>query len=391
MSIPPHYINIYQRPKQGANFLKRYQAYNYQHSISAMGWFDTASCDISVRGYAEGQDLINTMLGAYVKIIVDNPIVPCWEGLINRITYNAGGSTYTISLEEMANRVSCVYTGAANAAAETAIVNNVNSQAVYGIKQEQIEFGPDATAATQRAVLTNTLLAQKAWPLTSRSQPMGQANTVHLELIGIFHTIEWSKYFTTAAAAVAFGTQVAAVVPTDTNGTTFYNSADVSQISANAATVTQQVRGQSYWEYLMKIAEAGDGTNYWIVGVGPTNPTTHTRVFYYRAFNTVVTYVAFQSDNLKPRNAFGKPVPPWLVVPDTVIRVNDVLVGFVNTGTFDPRLTWISNIQYDANSQSVQWFGTDDTTARALFGLKRSFRPLSKNSPGSAPLRTIVT
>lgn len=392
MPIPAHHIHIHQRPAQGSLFIKRYQAFNYQHTISAQGWFDTASCDISVRGTAEGQDLISNMLGSYVKIVVDNPIVPIWEGLINRITYNAGGATYTISLDEMANRVSVVYTGAANAAAETTIVNNTVSQAIYGIKQDQIEFGADPSAGSQRTVLGNTILAQRAFPQTAISQPMGQANTVHIELIGIFHTLEWVKFFTaTSAASTAFGTNVGVVIGADPNGMTFYDNTDLTQISANAATVKSQERASSYWERLQKIAEAGDGTNYWIVGITPTHPNTHTRVAYYRVFNTAVEYVAFQSDNLKPRNAFGKPIAPWLVVPNRVIRVNDLLVGFTNPGTFDPRQTWISSIQYDMNSQSVQWIGTDDTTAKGAFHMRRAFKPIAKNMPGTAPTRVIVT
>lgn len=391
MAIPVHYIHVYQRPAQGSAFIKRYPVYNYQHSIVNQGWFDTASCDLAVRSFSEGNDILLGYLGAFVQIYVDNPLMPIWEGLINRITFNYGGASYTISLDEMANRVSVVYTGAANAAAEVSPTNNTVSQAIYGIKQDQIELGADATAATQRTVLRNTILAQRAFPQTSVSMPMGNTNTVHLELIGIFHTLEWVKFFTTAATTAAFGTQVAAVVGVDPNGTTFYNNADASQISANAATVTQQVRGQSYWEYLQKIAEAGDGTNYWLAGILPTDPNTRTRRFYYRIQNANTEYTAYQKDGLKPRNTYGQPIAPWLIVPDRAIRVQDTLVSFGSNISTDPRVTYIKSIQYDATSQQVQWFGDDDTTARAAFQLKRAFKPLGKNMPGSAPTRTIVT
>ena len=78
-------------------------------------------------------------------------------------------------------------------------------------------------------------------------------------------------------------------------------------------------------------------------------------------------------------------------MPDGVIRVSDALIGTSGNVVTDPTLTYIQSIQYDANSQRVQWFGADDTTARAAFMLKRSFKPLSRNQPGSAPTRVIVT
>lgn len=390
--IPIHYLYVYQRPAQGSAFVKRYPVYNYQHSISNMGWFDTASCDLNIHSASEALDILDDNLGCFVQIYVDNPMQPIWEGLINRIIYNGGAASYTISLDEMANRVSAVYTGAANAAAETPIVNNLVSQAIYGIKQEQIEFGSDPSGGTQRTVLTNTILAQRAFPQISVSMAMGQANVVHLEMVGIFHTLEWVKFFTaTSAASTAFGTNVGVVVGADPNGTTFYNNADLSQISANAATVKSQERASSYWERLQKIAEAGDGNSYWVAGILPTDPNTRTRRFYYRQFNSAVEYTTYQKDSLRPRNLYGKVIPSWLVVPDRSIRVNDSLVGFGASQVLDPRICYIQNIQYDANAQQVQWFGTDDTTARAAFQLRRSFKPIAKNMPGTAPTRVIVT
>jgi len=392
MPIPQHWIHVYQRPKQGTSFIKRYPTYNYQHSIAVQGWFDTASCDIAVRSQSEANDILNTYLGCYVAIYVDNPQVPIWEGLINRITFNAGGASYTISLDEMANRVTIVYTAAANAGTEAAAINNTASQAIYGIKQDQIEFGADPSAGTQRTALQNTILAQRAFPQSSIGQAAGQTNLVHLELIGVFHTLEWNKLFTgLTAATAAFNARFTGLLPLDPNGATFYNNADFSQINTNLATAPLQQRGVSFWDALMRVAEAGDNVNYWVCGITPTNPNTKTRVAYYRQSNATVNYIARQSDGLKPRTIYGQVVPPWRVVPDQGIRVTDILVGTPDNLLTDPRATYIQSVQYDANSQTVQWFGADDTSARAAFQLKRNFKPLAKNMPGAAPTRVIVT
>ena len=386
-----HFIHVYQRPKQGSAFIQRYPIYNYQHSIVNQGWFDTASGDIAVRSDSEGQKILQQYLGCFVAIYVDNPVVPVWEGLINRITFNSGGASYTISLDEMANRVTVTYTGAANVAAEVAATNNLVSQAIYGIKQDQIEFGVDPSAGTARTLLQGTILAQRAFPQTAISQAQGNTNIVHLELIGIYHTLEWSKQFTgTTTGTIAADASVTAYVANNANLATFFDSTSVAKISANAATVPIQQRGVSFWDRLLTLAEMGDGTNYWVCGILPTDRTTGKRLFYYRQANAAVEYTALKTDGLKPRNVFGRVVPPYLVVPDRAIRVSDALVGFYNGSIqLDPTATYIQSVQYDANAQSVQWFGADNTTARAAFMLNRGYLPLGRDF--GAPARQIVT
>lgn len=390
MSHINHYLHVYQRPKQGSGFVERYQAYNYQHSIQNQGWFDTASCDVAVRSEAEGQRILEQYLGCFVAIYVDNPAQPIWEGLVNRVTLNSGGASYTVSLDEMANRVSVVYTGASNTAAETPVANNTTSQAIYGIKQDQIEFGVDTSAGTQRTTLRDTILAQRAFPQAAITQAQGNSNLVHLELIGIYHTLEWQKFFSGAvttsssmsAAAQAFITVLA-------NGTTFFDNTNFTKISANAVTAPDQQRALSFWERLLLLAETGDGTNYWVCGITPTDRNLGKRLFYYRQANNAIEYTASKNDGLSPRNLFGRRIPPWLVVPDRAIRVTDSMLGYGGSQVSNPAVTYIQSIQYDANAQRVQWFGADNTTARAAFLLNRGFKPIAADF--GAPARTIAT
>lgn len=385
-----HHIHIYQRPKRGSGFLNRYTIYNYQHSICNQGWFDTASGDIAVKSDSEGQYILENYLGCFVAIYVDNAVLPIWEGFINRITFNSGGIAYTISLDEMANRVSVIYTGAANVMTQTAVVNNTTSQAIYGIKQTQLDLGANPSASTQPTVLRDTILAQQAYPQRAIGQAQGNANIVHFELLGMYHTLEWTKYFTGLTAATSqFGTDTAGIIGVDPNGATFYDNTNTTKVSANTATVAQQDRGSSFWEHLLKTAEAGDGSNYWICGILPTNPNTGKRLFYYRQANLTVEYTALKANMLKPRSVFGKPVAPYLVVPDRAIRVTDALLPFNGSLQIDPTVVYIQKVDYDANSQTVRWFGADDTTARAAFRLNQGFLPVGVDF-GAVP-RQIVT
>jgi hypothetical protein len=392
MTPPKHYIHVYQRPVQGSAFIRRYEVYNYTHSIINRGWFDTAACDVSVRSEAEGQQMLLDYLGAYVAIYVDNPVVPIWEGLINRITFNGGGASHTVSLDEMANRVSVVFTSTTNTATETPVVDNTASQAIYGIKQEQIEFGGDPSVGTQRLRLRDTILTQQAFPQPAVTQSQGDTNIVHFELLGLYHTLEWEKVFTTAVTtSTGAATTITSILAAIANGATFFNNADVSLVTANPSTLTipDQQRGASQWERIQKIAEAGDGADYWVAGITPTDPNSRRRALYYRIANMAIEYTAQKSDGLRPRNLWGRLIKPWLVVPDRAIRVTDALLGYGGTLQTDPTETYIQSVQYDANAQLTQWFGADDTTARAAFKLNRGFKPLSTDL--GAPTRTITT
>jgi hypothetical protein len=219
----------------------------------------------------------------------------------------------------------------------------------------------------------------------------GDTNLVTLEMIGIFHTLEWEYLFTATpvTTTTAFDVRITGtLLPSLPNGATFFDNTDFSQISANAATTPNQNR-MSYWEKILQIAEAGDASNYWLAGITPTNPQTNKRVLYYRQANAATEYTARQSDSLRIRDLYGRYVPPWTVVPDRAVFVSDVLVGYNTAVAVDPRLTYIFRIQYDANTQQVQYFGADDTTSKGAFMIKRGFRPNKRYYGGT--IRTIAT
>lgn len=388
MTVPPHTVNIFSRPAQGSGFIRRVTALNYQHSIVSQGWFDTMKCDVAVRSQGEGQEYLDRFLGCRVFAYADNPYEPMWEGFINRITFNTGGVAYTISLDEMANRVEVKYSNdgvTANGVgtiATTTIANSTASQNIYGIKHASIEFGYNRNGNASHAnALRDTILAQRAFPQTSITKGAGNSNLVTLECVGFYETLKWEVVALSTVNTTQFDARITGnLLPALGNGTTFFNNADFSAVVANAIATTGSIRnGQTYWDAILKIAEAGDGTNYWMAGIEPTNPQTGLRRFYYRQVNAATQYTARQSDGLRVRDLYGRIVPPWAVVPDKTIMVSDVLVGYNSSVQVDPRLTYIAKIQYDANSQSVQWQGADDTTAQGAWMLKRGFKPFGRS------------
>jgi hypothetical protein len=375
----PHTLNIYDKPAIGDGFLRRFNVYNYRHTIAAVGGFDTASCDIAIRSREEGQQFLDQYIGNRVAFYVDNPVEPIWEGFINRMTFDAGGVQYTISLDEMTNRVTVTYTDVAASATNaqiTAAANNTDSQALYGIKQENIDFGY-MRAGTGAVSLRDTVLAQKAYPLSSITRGQG-GGLLHIEMLGFYHTLQWGVYTLTATVTQSLNTMVGLVLAADINGTTFYNNADTTDIGANATTVNpEHIKRETQWDTLVKFQEMGNGNGYFVLGITPTLFNTGTRRMYYRAANTDIEYTARQSDGLRIRNLYGQLVPPWTVRPDGGIRVSDMLIGWNGIGD-NPAETYIKTITYDANQQTVDYQGDDDTRAEGAFQFARYGRPVGK-------------
>lgn len=384
-----HTMNMYQKPAIGNGQMKRFTVYNYRHSINAIGGFDTASCDITIRSRDEGQQFLDQYLGNRIAFYVntDDPTVPIWEGFINRMTFSAGGVQYTISLDEMANYIVAIYAATAGSTTTTqsAAAQDTDSQAIYGIKEEQIDLG-QMLSGTGATLMRSTVLAQRAWPKSSILPSQGGNGLLHIECLGFYHTLEWENYRNTGTGATQLGSFVDTIITNILNGTTFFDNADVTDTAANTNTVDIfTAKGESAWEVLMKIVESGDASNYYVAGVSPTDFQTGTRRFYYQQASTTVTYTARQSDGLRIRNLYGQLVDPWRVRPDTGIRVSDVLIGWDGVGD-NPTETYIKKIDYDANRQSCIYSGDDDLTAEAVFSLKR-FNKARKPGVGGAERR----
>ncbi|HEX2908162.1 MAG TPA: hypothetical protein VHO69_14930 [Phototrophicaceae bacterium] len=288
-----HYLNLYQKPKAGNRFIRRYRVYNYKHKISALGGFDTALCDVAIP-LNQAELFLDQYLGNRIAIYVDNPAAAIWEGFINRITFSVGNCQHTISLDEMVNRAAVIYTltGATNPTSSS-IVNNTDSQAIYGIKAEKVDLGFQYSAGS--AVTTaaaNTIIAQQAWPKAS-SVPGSSGGLVTLEMLGFYHTLKWEAFTSASTTTPTLTTIITAdILPIDNTGV-FFDDTDTSALAANAQTINRnRVRGQTAWDVLQQLAEIGDAANKWVVGISPTDPNTKTRRLYYRAFNSTIVYTA---------------------------------------------------------------------------------------------------
>lgn len=382
MSIPAHMLHIYDKPTVGTNHIKTKQAYNYRHQISANGWFDTASCDLAMTAL-ESEMALESYVGNPVKVYVDNPAQPIWEGIITTISYDAGGTLVRRSIDPMMNRAEVVVQKASNAAGSQTLVTTANnvlpSQAIYGVKEGSIDaYVVEGTNLVPLQGYTyaarDTLLNVNGWPQSSITQ--GSNRNVHVEMKGYYHTLEWEMYWDAVSALKTASALIAYILAATANYDLWFDYLDTSGIETNAAfTINQQLRiGMTKWQAHLRITEAGNAAgDYYIVGIEPTNPTTKTRRLYYRQANGETVYTARAADGLRVRNFYGGLVRPWTVVPDRILQITDILPGWNSQGD-DPRAIYLRSIQYEAERQTVRWQGSDNTTGEGIFQIKEFFQ-----------------
>ncbi len=252
----------------------------------------------------------------------------------------------------------------------TTTVNNLLSQAVYGIKQDSIDLGYRGTNAGT-TTYRDTQLNLRSWPQASSRRASGTPGLLHVDCLGFFHTLEWETYRQTGNNAVQLTTWINTIRAAVANGATFFDNTDTRDIGTNTTTLTEnKTRAQTVWDIFKEIREQGDGTNYWAIGITPTELGTGKRRLYWRAANSAIQYTALQRDGLRIRNIFRQPIPPWLVRPDCGIKLADFYIGDNNAGD-NPTETYVMVVDYDANSQTATWQGDDDRTAEGIFNFRR--------------------
>jgi len=378
--MPKEMVHIYQRPNQGDGFIARFPTFQYRHTIAAVGGFDTASFSLAI-SRAKAETILSNRLGCRVHIYRDNPVVPIWEGFISRGTINAGGVLYTRSLDEMTNRVSGIHSNATASPTYVTAADNLSSQEVYGIKQGS----PDNT--TQRSGSANnlrdTILSQKAYPQSSiLFNTGGGGSSLTLECLGYYHWLNWGVPFSTSAttrdiSAYSVNGVIQQMFVTDpypnadfidtTLATVLKNPKYVEEIAVNSDQVNMQGGNATYWDVLARYCEVGDGITPFVAGVTPTQ-TDGTRKLYFKAANLGTEYLIHTKD-ARVRTIGGRRVAPYLVRPDRMALIADLNVG-IDTDDGDPRLFYVSQVDYDAQRSTVQLRSSDDITAEGAFRLR---------------------
>ena len=119
-----------------------------------------------------------------------------WWGFVNEVRLSVGASTYTRSLDGMANRIAVAYAApqpdGSSERRTTGWMEDAASIARYGVKELLDSFGDayDAQALGRRATLLGAMSTPPATPSPSRS---GTARALLL-CVGWLETLDWRKY-----------------------------------------------------------------------------------------------------------------------------------------------------------------------------------------------------
>jgi hypothetical protein len=419
MAAKLHTAHLYQPPAQGTAFVAQHAAVGYRHTIMAKGGFDTASFTLQLSP-AAAELAFSNYLGCVVRVIVDNPDEPVWEGYIDRMTWRAGGVAITRGFDNMMNRVNVTYYNADSAAGtkteQTAVTNSAASQALYGVKEGSIDAGVhyDNADKTHKTALRDLRKNIYAYPQVSVAASEGGDGVLEIECKGLqYYVWDWSNYKlaesdpsnATSDLWIAFAraigeTAYASAIMVPANATLVYDTGTIvggaSWLRDIDTTVTAaqisyaSENGQTHLQFLQSIVEAGDGVNRYVFGISSPDPNDGLRRVYYRQADTTIRYTAYAlSDTGRLRDVYGRVVPPWLVRPDAGVRINDILTGWDESGD-DPRIGYIESIEYDAEAGTVAWQTGDDITLEGAMQRKKPLKAYGANNPFAATPRQMV-
>jgi hypothetical protein len=309
--------------------------------------------------------------------------------------------------------VTIVYTSSGTTTQSTQ-TNDTTSIALYGSKTITLEMGDNGAGGSSMPVdLQAKTLAQNAYPKASFLRGSNPRIKITLECLGVYHTLKWDSYAVTNTTAFDAWTVIALFMITgygldftgfnsstmatgNGSGVFYYDvgpggSTPAKYFTANTAftTTSEKRRGQTHWDKILQLTEAGDGTNDYVVGIRPTDPNTRRREPYYNPADVDVYYTTKAFGDGKIRNRSGGVVDAWTVVPNRKIRINDILQGYDGVSALaDPREIWIRAIEYDATARNgegdVQWITRDDPTLTGEFQINNYAKPTDRRF-GASP------
>lgn len=415
----PIYMHVFDRPQEAYNksptvhtlgrFYGRHLCFDYKHKIVANGGFDVATLELKMRR-EEAENFLLSRLGSAVQFYADNAHQLIWEGIINRITIDTGSVEVSISLDEMMNRVKVELQSSFYSPQhiQTVEVGTVASQDKYGDIYGSYQWGPHYAmnwTTSGPNILRDLLKELYAWPLIAVKSSNSNAFSIKLNCQGYYHTLKYDNWHQPATATLAVSNAVFSMLwywaahPLASVNSSVYNSRgvfynDLDYQSTFVPNTSYNINverrdGTTIWDHLLKLAEPGDGSSPFVIGIDPWNPNLRYRRPYYRpAQVSTVKYVTRAYGDPRIYTPQGRLVQPWDVRPDAIIRVTDLLPSWGGEGA-DPRFAYIYEVSYDSNQSYAVWQTRDNrsTNVNAAFAtdVKKSRK---QNAYFQVPLKT---
>lgn len=174
--------------------------------VDAARWSAVGGPDLArLSGTSEGRlDLARALglLRCGVEL-VDESGQACWWGYVERVELWAGAVGAVCDLNAMTNRVRVSYTrldfhaAAGGVKDTTAWINDLNSQAIYGVKEKVLRL--QSSVSAQAGAMQVVELAKNAYPAAQPALAAGKSGPdVILVLKGWWHSLAWRTYSQTA-------------------------------------------------------------------------------------------------------------------------------------------------------------------------------------------------
>lgn len=351
------------------------QINSYQHSISALGGYNSATIVINDR-QMNIEDWLSDGLMRHIEVY--NPaLVKIWEGFVNEIVITLGALSVTRGpLLDVGNNVALTYSTvdtsisppAVGMRATTAFSADTDSQALYGVLENVLSAG--GVSSTEATTIRDVFLTENKDPQSSQQLNIGQSSelSVRLNCLGYYHLMKKYIYNQTASTGTAnLSTVLAAIIAADPNSIL---STDTSGITSNTLQVKQYLNDNSpAWNLIQGLVARGDASdNRYIFGI------YNDRVPTYEAIPTDFEYQQRLSD---PAQRVETPqeteVKPWDVKAGKWLFVPDFLIGKVVPSSLrlDPRMIFIEQVTYSMPwGLQIQGGKTDKLTQKlAKLGL----------------------
>lgn len=333
----------------------------YTHEIMADGGYWSAR--ISLAADRQLAELWLDRIGADL-IVANEGGVTVWEGFVNTIRVNFGTSQIARGpLMEVANRVtgrgqapSYSFAGGITVGGDqyiTAILDDTDSQAKYGVRRAEISVGT-ADEALEADLVVSTWMAENVNPKTTHVITLGGSSdkiTIELECLGYAHLLDYMPAFTASDGTLNLSAKIIEIVGLDpnsllTDGAITTNTTQVNQYYLGDQTALSMIKA------LLSRGDASFNRYLWGVYAG--------RVHNYIQLPATVAYVHQLSDAAsgivyKDSDIMVK---PWNILPGRWLQTTDVFLGKLDSSSGfstvleqlrnNPQMMMIERVNYTA-------------------------------------------
>lgn len=211
--------------------------------------------------------LVNGLMRSTVATGPDAEII--WEGYINEITATLGQERRSISLDDMANRLTVRYTTVLGTPGTTGALSDAASQALYGVKDAVLSI--DVSDAAEAGYYRSTELARSKNPPMSPTTDIATGDLggvqVELNLVGWGTTLDWLLTSNTSTTKTQTTAQLISLL-TIFVATNAFLSTSAANITASGINVSEYIAPDtSYRAKFDDLLKRGNGTTPYTWGV----------------------------------------------------------------------------------------------------------------------------